>query len=369
MSAHEIEDLVQRSIIVLDKQELESALGRDLIVNLFRFQQHFDCGYTHGRVHKVLLQRKALLPLPLRSHPDAERFAALFARLSDTDEGWLTPTHHADGSSGLLATVGSQRWWTRDAESVGERPKEAKPEFGTGVYFREGFLQLDPGSGTWQRLQARGAFSGLDAVAPERMPPQRVASAVMAAAAAVGDLELVSWWYALLPAVVQAVGEPADIASLGEDADIARMLELVEQTHAFELRSDWGSLRPPREHELVQEEEAFKAFAKKWFALEWSLPPQRNRTPVVLAICGELRAALESGERPGSALARAVDELAEFRDWSSFLCLFQDGFGYGLGGLAPRIKRVVDFSGPQPVVDQLKADAELALQQRPGGER
>jgi hypothetical protein len=55
MSVHEVEDLVQHSVVVLDTQELEAALLRDLIVNLFRFQQHFDCGYTHGRVYKLLL--------------------------------------------------------------------------------------------------------------------------------------------------------------------------------------------------------------------------------------------------------------------------------------------------------------------------
>src|SRR5258706_10407656 len=236
MSAHEIEDLIQHSVIVLDTQELQASLRRDLMVNLFRFQQYFDCGYTHGRVQKLLLKSRALLPTPLRSHPDAERFSALFARLSETDQGWLPPTLDADGACGLSASVGSQRWWAGDAESVGERPKDAKSDFGNGVYFREGFLQVDAGSGTWQRLQARGDFNGLDAVAPERMAPQRVASAVMAAAASVGNRELVSWWYAGLPVVVQAVGEPADVASLCEDADVARMLELVERTRAFELR-------------------------------------------------------------------------------------------------------------------------------------
>jgi hypothetical protein len=364
MSDHAIEDLVQHSVIALDKQEQELLRVRDLIVNLFRFQGHFDCGYTHGRVHELLVRRRALLPLPLGSHPDAERFADLFARLSETDEGWLTPTRDADGTPGLSASVGRQRWWTRDAESVGERPQSAAPDYDNGVYFRGGLLQVDAGSGLWQRLKARGEFSGLDAVAPERMPPQQVALAVMEAAAAAGDRQLISWWYAVLPVVVHSVGEPADVAALCDDRDVLRMLELVEQTRAFELRSDWSYFKPPREDELEQEDDAFRAFAKKWLALEWSLPPQRDRIEVVMAICGELRQALENGEPPGSALTRAVQELAEFRDWSSFMMLFQYGFGYELRDLAPRIKRVVDFSGPEPVVNELKANAELALQQR-----
>src|SRR5436190_642049 len=49
MSHHEIEDLIGRSVALLDKQALDSRLLRDLIFNLYRFQAAFDCGYTHGR--------------------------------------------------------------------------------------------------------------------------------------------------------------------------------------------------------------------------------------------------------------------------------------------------------------------------------
>jgi hypothetical protein len=153
-----------------------------------------------------------------------------------------------------------------------------------------------------------------------------------------------------------------DPSSLVDDSDVAHLLRLIEQARAHELRSDWGLLNAPREENLIDQDEAFLAFARRWFALAWSLPPQRDRAVVVAAASAALKAALEAGERPGSALARAARELDEFSEWSSFLTLFRSGLGYGMPGLARRIKSVVDFSGVRPVVDETKADAELALQ-------
>jgi hypothetical protein len=207
MSQHEIEDLIERSVNVLDKQPLDEVLLRDLIVNLFRYQNGFDCSDTHGRVRAVLLRRRALLQLPLAVHPDAAAFGALFARLAADDSGWLTPGTRSDGSPGLTVSRNDHpSLWAGDATSVIDAPNDVESRFDDGVSFCDGALQIDVGSSLWQRLQARGSFTGLDAEAPRLLPPQRVAAAVVEAARAAGDRQLMSFWYAALPAFVLTLG-------------------------------------------------------------------------------------------------------------------------------------------------------------------
>ena len=359
--SHAVEDLIERSVLLLDKQALDARLLRDSMVNLFRFQGRFDCGDTRGRVQELLLRRRALLCRPLLSHPDAERFAALFARLSRSD-GWLTPDVTKDGVAGMSTRVDRVVLWASDALTVGDRPEGTRADFGNGVYVRDATLQIDVGSGIWQRLVERGDFSGMDAEAPERLQPHRVAAIVVEAAAEAGDRTLMAHRYATLPWFVLAVGEPEDIASLCTDTDVTRMLELMAQTRAYEERSDWGLLRPPREEELSDQGEAFLAFARKWYALEWSLPAQRDWATVIVEVVGRLRSALEGGDRPGPALTRAVKELAEFRELNHLRVLIQHGFGYSSRGMTALVESVVDFSGQQPVVDEAQANAKLSLQ-------
>jgi hypothetical protein len=366
MGEHEIESLVEHSVIAVDRALVEQARARDVILGLFRVQEHFDCGYTHCRVGEILLRRRALLPEPLARHPDAERYRGLFERLHD-QEGWLSSKTDAAGTTGLHAWLDMhQRLWATDAGPPTEPPRGlVDADHEKSVFFTRGMLQLDVGTPLWRRLVQRGEFSGLDAQEPERFPLQALVAMVLEAAATTNDRELLGWWYGAFPAVVWRLGEPEDPSSLCSDPHVQSMLELVERTRAFELRSDWQQLRPYRPEDLQEASPEFQRFAAQWLALSWSLPPQRDRSSVVSDIAAELAAALEAGSPPGEALARAVADLGEFRDWSSFIVLFMRGFGYPIGmRLAPLIKQVVDFRGPEPRVDVAKANALLSLQQR-----
>jgi hypothetical protein len=221
------------------------------------------------------------------------------------------------------------------------------------------------GSPEWH---ADAAKSGIDAEAPEQISVQVVGLEVMAAAERVPDRSVIACWYSLFPWFAEAMG--VDLCALTIDPAVSSMLTIVERTRAFEERSDWGLLKPPRREDLPGLSEAMRTFAPVWFALEWALPPQRDRVEVVFEVCAALRRSLERGTSPADALTEALEALAEFNEWSSLLSLFQRGFGYDLGERGPRtggaftdrIKRVIDFSGPHPRVNAVAANAELALQ-------
>ncbi|MEU1519990.1 hypothetical protein ABZ490_49110 [Streptomyces sp. NPDC005811] len=58
MSDHEVEDLVEQSVRVLDAwYPPDERRVRDWIGSLYRYQERFDCSLTYGRVEDVLLRR------------------------------------------------------------------------------------------------------------------------------------------------------------------------------------------------------------------------------------------------------------------------------------------------------------------------
>jgi hypothetical protein len=158
-----------------------------------------------------------------------------------------------------------------------------------------------------------------------------------------------------------------DLSALASDPHVLAMLAIVERTRSHQVRSDWGLLKPPRPADIPALGQGMRVFAPTWFALEWMLPPQRDRAAVVGAAAEALRRSLEQRSSPADALARALEALGEFNEWSSHIHLFWRGFGYPLdkGPFADRIKRVIDFSGSTPRIHEAAANAELSLQSSP----
>ncbi|HWS32280.1 MAG TPA: hypothetical protein VN408_06000, partial [Actinoplanes sp.] len=79
MSMHEIEDLVQVSIELLDR-DLPPGHERirDWFTALFGFQFDYDCSYTQHRVEEILVRRGHTLRLPITEHPDYVRRREFF---------------------------------------------------------------------------------------------------------------------------------------------------------------------------------------------------------------------------------------------------------------------------------------------------
>lgn len=365
MSAHEIEDLVESSVRLLAGARLDAQQCRDAIVSLYRHQAGFDCGHISVRLLPLLYERRYLLPLTLREHPDAQRYARLVERIEqERASGWLSEAAAPDGRRGLCISQGATRWVAWDAREVlqlepGQSLQIAR---GDGTYCRVGTLDCSVGSDLWRRLVDEGRLSGLDATAPLELSTEQLARLVVEEAESRGDIELISRWYAVFPFLAEAATPERDLATLRRDPDALQVLRIVARTRAFKLRSDVGFLKVPRGEDLLELSEGVQAFAPWWYASSWSLPPQRDRVQVVFGAVRSLRRLLEGGERPSVALRAALAELGEFNEWSSLLTLFQHGFGYALGDVSWRIKRVVDLDDPQWGIDDTRADAELALQ-------
>ncbi|GAA0396297.1 hypothetical protein GCM10009133_01730 [Cocleimonas flava] len=69
MSMHEIEGLVEDSIILLNQSKKKQQAKRELIYNLYRFQALFDTGFTHFRVKEILIETGYLYQIPLKDYP------------------------------------------------------------------------------------------------------------------------------------------------------------------------------------------------------------------------------------------------------------------------------------------------------------
>jgi hypothetical protein len=217
MSEHAIEDLVSNSIRVLDACTPAEAPLRDEFAALYRFQDGFDCKFTHFRVMDILLRRRFTYRFPLDRHPDhAERgaylrslteFTALRAFDDDTDDfdGWLE-----DG------------------------------------YVEPPHLYCDAGTALWRRLVDAGALGGPDAVPPARARLVEVVQAVAAGAERVGDVELIAMWHSLGPVPLFGAVVPFAVEDLEADPAVVRLLEIVRRTGAgsVELFHDY---RPPPE--------------------------------------------------------------------------------------------------------------------------
>src|SRR5215216_3997115 len=207
MSAHEIEDLIESSVRLLAGALLDAQQCRDAIVSLYRHQAGFDCGPTWGRLLPLLYERRYLLPLALREHPDAPRLAAFIERIEqERASGWLREAVAADGRRGLCIAQGATRWVAWDSREVlqlepGQPLRIARDD---GTYCRAGTLECAVGSDLWRRLLGEGRFTGLDAARPRELSTERLARLVVEEAESRGDAELISGWYAAFPFLAEA---------------------------------------------------------------------------------------------------------------------------------------------------------------------
>lgn len=177
MSMHEIEDLVEGAIRVLDAHDRGADL-RDLDFALFEFQRMFDCGFTHGRVLDRLVAHGHTFVLPLAAHPAYEEHGEAF------DEAAKVP----------------EITFVSDIVDVEDEDDDADDEVGNEHgYLAEGKLHCDLGTPLWAELVARKVLKGRDAKAPANLSIGKVAVRVARAAEKAGDTQLLGMWHALGP--------------------------------------------------------------------------------------------------------------------------------------------------------------------------
>lgn len=124
MSYHEIENLVEDSVHLLEGTELSAAEQRKIIFNLYNFQNRFDTSYTVLRCFPFLEKIGFIKKLPIDQHPDYRQNPDYLKNLEDSD--WI------------LSDI-------NDEES--------------DVLFQEdGYIFPQYGSQTWERLLATGIW-------------------------------------------------------------------------------------------------------------------------------------------------------------------------------------------------------------------
>lgn len=124
MSYHEIENLVEDSVHLIERTELSAAEQRNIIFNLYNFQNRFDTSFTILRCFPFLEKIGFIKKLPIDQHLDYKKNPDYFKNLEDSD--WI------------LSDI-------NDEES--------------DVLFQEdGYIFPQYGSQTWERLLATGIW-------------------------------------------------------------------------------------------------------------------------------------------------------------------------------------------------------------------
>jgi hypothetical protein len=179
MSMHEIEDMVEGAIRVLDLHDEENKTLRDAIHALYKFQHQYDCGFTHGRVFSLLLKHRFTYQFKLNVHPEYSKNSAAFEKAAKAKPTELlfvsSEILHKDNVAGR-STVGNENG-----------------------YVTAGELCADLNTPLWRTLVKAGKLHGPDAKAAKDIKLLTLTTRVVKAAVAAKDAELVAMWFNLGP--------------------------------------------------------------------------------------------------------------------------------------------------------------------------
>ncbi|GEM_PF-2397991 len=129
MSYHKIEDLVEETIVFIDKTVKPVDEKRTLFYNLFAFQNLFDCSFTHFRQIDILIKNNFTYRIPINGLPNKQELLDdqlasdshwLPVRINDTEAG---DVYYHSTDQHLYFDAGSEMWSILQAEKgLGEAP-------------------------------------------------------------------------------------------------------------------------------------------------------------------------------------------------------------------------------------------------------
>ncbi|HVI47652.1 MAG TPA: tetratricopeptide repeat protein [Chitinophaga sp.] len=212
MSMHEVESLVELSVLCLDNSSNEQLDRRSLFYNLYRLQGQFDTGFTHFRVMDILVKHKFVYTFPVMAHPAYAQHQRFFDELA------------AAGKFSFIYEQPEKPW---DAESNPVAAYTA-PDAAANAYV----LYCDAGSSLWKAMVAAGSLKGNAAIAPQEIPVFSLALTLAEEAGRQEDKYLLGLWYQLLPYMVMNAeysGEPIDTESLKAILDIVLAHNAIEE--------------------------------------------------------------------------------------------------------------------------------------------
>lgn len=168
MSMHQIEDLVEETVHLIDAADLSAHQKREIFSNLFALQSwYFDTSYTHFRVIDILLKYRFVYKLALEQYPDLA-VSMNFAPVTET-EGWIKSNDSNETPLAYALKENGQTW-----------------------------LYFDAGEALWQQLCSDGMLSGDDQHPPEKLSVLPLINFLLAEAEKQQQRVLLAQWYALL---------------------------------------------------------------------------------------------------------------------------------------------------------------------------
>lgn len=110
MSYHQIEDIIEDCICLVDKAELSKWGKRELIYNLYQLHDRFDTSYTRFRVLRILQDNCYLYSIPISDHPDYPKYKEYFNQLDEHSQEWI-PAHIDNELEGSVFLKEQKIWF------------------------------------------------------------------------------------------------------------------------------------------------------------------------------------------------------------------------------------------------------------------
>jgi len=244
MGMHEFEDVVEASIVVLDKNTNSYSLDmRSIFGTLYRFQEMWDTGNTYFRIIDILIKHRFMYHMEVAEYPNYLNWKDIFEQF--TDDFIESIVEYPD-----------QEWHP-----------ENNPE--TGGYYWRGSIYFTAGSTLWQHMVDAGKLTGEDALPMQEINLLEVVKESVLAAEILGEeyLYVIEYWYALLAAYLYPWDEePIKLRDrLQKNELIQEIREVILRTEAFINEHDYGMLRRPEEDDDSDMED--NEFLQWWFSL------------------------------------------------------------------------------------------------------
>lgn len=244
MGMHEFEDVVEASIVVLDKNTARCSLDmRSMFGSLYEFQEMWDTGNTYFRIIDILIKHRFMYYIEAVEYPDYLKYQAIFEKFEK------------DSIESILEYP-DQEWHPQN-----------NPE--TGGYYWRGSIYFIAGSRLWQCMVDAGKLTGEDALPIQEIDLLEVVKESILAAETLGEeyLYVIEYWYALLAAYLYPWDEnPAELRDrLQKNELIQEIHNVILRTEAFCTEHDYGMLRRPQEDDDSDMED--NEFLQWWFSL------------------------------------------------------------------------------------------------------
>lgn len=218
MSYHAIENLVEDAVHLIEQSNLPIKEQRNIVYNLYQFQNRFDTHYTVLCCFPFLERIGFLKKLPIHQHPDFKKNPTYFNDLKES--GWIYTDVDLADDSGV-------------------------------VYYQEGFIYPEYGARLWRRLVQDGQWKET-IEEPQLIPISTFIANMIALAEKHGDTLLMHNFYlAFLNAYLEfdigtSDGIPERFEDWIDNSGLLKLRELFVQHALLKIKKKETDFEIPR---------------------------------------------------------------------------------------------------------------------------